>query len=175
MNKPKFVIALGKIVSSIAIPGNINNELDLEEILLPHVKSYVQESLQKTQEELKTIVYAHGKNKEEKKLWSESKKIQTITAFNCTMASDIFIHHENIGTIFVEIKLAKPRKSGGDSFPGSLQRAVGQTVIATMKHDYAICYIATPKRGSSLKNDISEKLIETLWKKLKILLLIKEY
>jgi hypothetical protein len=44
-----------------------------------------------------------------------------------------------------------------------------------MKHDYAICYIATPKRGSRLKNDISEKLIEALWKKLKILLLIKEY
>jgi hypothetical protein len=74
MNKSEFVIGLGKILSSIAIPGNINNGLDLEEILLPHVKSYVQESLQKTQEELKTIVYAHGKNKEEKKLWSESKK-----------------------------------------------------------------------------------------------------
>ena len=91
------------------------------------------------------------------------------------MVSDIFIHHEDIGTIFIEIKLAKPGKSGGDSFPGSLQRAIGQTVIATMKHDYAICYIATPKKGSSFKKDISEKLIETLWKKLKILLLIKEY
>ncbi len=149
MNKPEFVIGLGDILSSIPISGNINNELDLEEILLPHVKNYVQGSLKKTQEELKTIVYAQGKNNVEKKLWSESKKIQTTTAFNRRMVSDIFIHHEDIGTIFIEIKLAKPGKSGGDSFPGSLQRAIGQTVIATMKHDYAICYIATPKKGSS--------------------------
>ena len=68
MTKPEFVIGLGEKISSIPISGNINNELDLEEILLPHVRSYVQKSFQKTKEDLKTIVYAHGKNKEEKKL-----------------------------------------------------------------------------------------------------------
>jgi len=175
MKPNEFVLGLENILKSIPIPQNIDNELDLERILFPHIKSYLEKSLQVKQEELKTIVYAHGENKEGKGLWSESKKYQTVTAFDCTMAADIFIRHENIGTIFIEIKLAKPRKLGGDSFPGSLQRAIGQTVIASMKHNYAICYIATPKRSSTHENDIAEKLIKTIWEKLGILIIIKEY
>ena len=175
MKSNEFVLGLENILKSVPIPQNINNELDLEHILLPHIKSYVRKSLQVKQEELKRIVYAHGENEEGKRLWTESKEYQTVIAFDCTMAADIFIRHENIGTIFIEIKLAKPRKSGGDSFPGSLQRSIGQTVIASMKHNYAICYVATPKRSSTDENDIAEKLIKTIRKKLGILLIIKEY
>jgi len=170
-----FILGLGNILRSTPIPQTIDNELDLERILFPHIKDYLKKSLQVNEEELRTIVYAHGENKEGKRLWSESKKYQGVIAFSCTMAADIFIRHENIGTIFIEIKLAKPRESGGDSFPGSLQRAIGQAVIASMKHNYAICYIATPKRSSTYENDIAEKLIETIWEKLRILIIVKQY
>jgi hypothetical protein len=44
-----------------------------------------------------------------------------------------------------------------------------------MKHNYAICYIATPKRSSTHGNDIAEKLIKTIREKLGILIIIKEY
>jgi hypothetical protein len=175
MKPNEFVLGLENILKSIPIPKNINNELDLEHILLPHIKSYVKKLLQVKQGELKRIVYAHGENEEGKRLWTASKEYQTVIAFDCTMAADIFIRHESIGTIFVEIKLAKPRKSGGDSFPGSLQRAIGQTVIASMKHNYAICYMATPKRSSTHENDIAEKLIKTMREKLGILIIMKEY
>jgi hypothetical protein len=175
MKPNDFVLGLENILKSIPIPQNIDNELDLERILFPYIKSYLKKSLRVKEEELKTIVYAHGENEEGKGLWTKSKEYQNVIAFGCTMAADIFIRHGSIGTIFIEIKLAKPRKSGGDSFPGSLQRAIGQTVIASMKHNYAICYIATPKRSYTHENDIAEKLIKTIWEKLGILLIIKEY
>ncbi len=175
MRPNEFVLGLENILGSIPVPHNITNELDLERILLPHIKNYLKKSLQVNQEDLKTIVYAHGESKEGKRLWSESKKYQTVNVFDCTMAADIFIRHEDIGTIFIEIKLAKPRKSGGDSFPGSLQRAIGQTVIASMKHTFAICYIATPKRSSAHENDIAERLVKTIREKLGILIIIKKY
>jgi hypothetical protein len=175
MKPNEFMLGLENLLKSTPIPQNIDNELDLEQSLFPHIKSYLKKSLQVKQKDLKTIVYAHGENKEGRRLWRESKKYQTVTAFDCTMAADIFIRHESIGTIFIEIKLAKPRKSGGDSFSGSLQRGIGQTVIASMKHNYAVCYIATPKRSSTHENDIAEKLIKIIRKKLGILLIIKEY
>jgi hypothetical protein len=175
MKPNEFVLGLENILKSIPIPKNINNELDLEHILLPHIKSYVKKLLQVKQGELKRIVYAHGENEEGKRLWTKSKEYQNVIAFGCTMVADIFIRHKSIGTIFIEIKLAKPRESGGDSFPGSLQRAIGQAVIASMKHNYAICYIAAPKRSSTHENDIAERLIETIWKRLRILIIVKQY
>jgi hypothetical protein len=174
MKPNEFMLGLENILREIPIPQNINSELDLEHILLPHIKNYLKESLQVKQQELKTAVYAHGEDEEGKRLWTKSKPYQTVTAFGCTMAADIFIRHENIGTVFIEVKLAKPRKSGGDSFPGGLQRAIGQTVIASMKHKCAICYIATPKRPT-YENDIADKLIKTIREKLGILVIVKEY
>jgi hypothetical protein len=76
MKPNEFVLGLENILKSIPIPQNIDNELDLERILFPHIKSYLEKSLQVKQEELKTIVYTHGVNKEGKRLWSESKNIK---------------------------------------------------------------------------------------------------
>ena len=174
MKRNEFMVGLENVLRSIPIPQKIKSELDLERILVPHIKNYLKESLQLKQQELKMAVYAHGEDEEGKRLWSKSKPYQTVTAFGCTMAADIFIRHENIGTIFIEVKLAKRRRSGGDSFPSGFQRAIGQAVIASMKHKCAICYVATPKRPTH-ENDIADKLIKTIREKLGILVIVREY
>jgi hypothetical protein len=45
MKPNEFMLGLENILKSIPIPQNINNELDLEHILLPHIKSYLKKSL----------------------------------------------------------------------------------------------------------------------------------
>ena len=39
MKPNEFVLGLENILKSIPIPQNIDNELDLERILFPHIKS----------------------------------------------------------------------------------------------------------------------------------------
>lgn len=180
MNKifaEKFVKQLGQFMDKIPFRPSIKDEGALEIAMLPKVKEFIQKELTGNTS-LDHILYHHGKNKKDKRLWRESKDHQTVTLYGSNVA-DMFIRHEKIGRVSIELKYAKLSKKGEGLTP-HIQRAIGQSLIARLKHPYAICFIVYKKQKKHLEKidkislEYYKKLHNLLWRKHRIYFIIRK-
>ena len=88
-NYNKFISGLVDVIKNINFSKDVNREAKLENLMLLDIKNYIQKHL--SPQSLDGTLYYHGDTKEEKKAWSESKKLQTIKLYG-TNVSDIFLH-----------------------------------------------------------------------------------
>jgi hypothetical protein len=163
-----FIEDLGHLIETEPLPADINDEYALEFALLPHIQKFVQEKLA-GDESLDCVLYHHGRTLKEKRLWSESKQFQTVGLYGANV-SDIFIKHPKVGAIAIELKLSKK----GEGLTGNIQRAIGQSLIATMRHPYAICVIVYKKQGKKPSPGKIAALNDLLWEQHKIYLIVRE-
>lgn len=166
----KIVLRLGRLMENIPLSPRIGNESNLEYAVLPHIKKFVQKELAE-EKALGGVLYYHGRNKKEKKRWTESKLLQTVKLFGTNM----FIVHpmfQKIGAVSLEFKYAKLLRTG-EGLTGSIQRAIGQSLIATLRHPFAICTIVYGQQKKHLEIGALEQLKNLLWKQHKIYLVIR--
>ena len=146
-------------------PSDFSREAELENYILQNIKDLVKEKINiKDETELNKTVYAHGKTKAEKRLWSASKVFQNVIVFGCSNTGDIFIDLKENGTIYIEIKYSKRRNEKSSSLPGDLQRSIGQALIASLRHSHVICFIVCQNEIQKKANDLSMELQEKLLK-----------
>ena len=172
MNSKYFIAGLIKELENTPIYKPLKNELDLEQkIIAPCIRGYVGNKLNIQDTKLDEAVVSHSNPSR----WTKSKKDQNIIVFRCKTTGDIFIKHKEIGTVFIEIKLAKRKgkKTKADSLPEALQRSIGQSIIASMKHNYVICFIAHESNRQELPNDQGKELKEKLWRDYRIALIVR--
>jgi hypothetical protein len=137
--------------------------------LLPAVRSFTAKALGVLPEQLDAVVISNGDSRAEKKRWSDSKADQNVVVFDCPNTTDIFIKHEKIGTISIEIKASK-----FEGVPGDLQRAIGQSLIASMRHTSAICLAVRGGRPRRTRtDDAAAKLVKALWENHRIALVVR--
>lgn len=173
MNKSlaeKVVLKLGHLLERITFPASIRNEIELEYTILPYIKKFIHENICRNKS-LEEILYHHGRNKQEKEQWTESKSLQTVKLFGDNV-SDIFIVHKKIGAIALEFKYTK-LSLGSRGLTSHIQRAIGQCLIAKLRHPFVICAIFYNKKQKSLKPGLFIKLKKLLWDKHRIYLIIK--
>lgn len=173
MNKSgeKFVLKLGRLMDKVSIPSSVNDESSLEYAILPHIRKLIQKELTGNKT-LDGVLYHHGRNKEEKKWWSKSKSLQTIKLFG-TNVSDMFVAHPKIGAVALEFKYVKLSRKG-EGLTGSIQRAIGQSLIATIRHPFAVCVIVYKKQKKHLMVGVMRQLKNLLWEHHKIYLVIRK-
>ncbi|OGY49490.1 MAG: hypothetical protein A3J65_03705 [Candidatus Buchananbacteria bacterium RIFCSPHIGHO2_02_FULL_45_11b] len=149
----------------IKFPSDFSREAELENYILQNIKDLVKEKINiKDETELNKTVYAHGKTKAEKRLWSASKVFQNVIVFGCSNTGDIFIDLKENGTIYIEIKYSKRRNEKSSSLPGDLQRSIGQALIASLRHSHVICFIVCQNKIQKKANDLSIELQDKLLK-----------
>ncbi len=168
--KEKIVIKLGKLIENMPLVDSIKSESDLEYALLPDIKKFIKDELFRS--DVENVLYHHGRTMQEKKHWADSKPLQVVKLFGVNV-SDIFIKCSKVGAVAIELKYAEiSKRKGLTSF---LQRAIGQSLIATLRHPFAICCIFYRQ---SYKNKIEiglvEKLKKILWRKHKIYLIVRK-
>lgn len=172
-DKEKIIIRLGKLIENLPIDSSnsvVNSESDLEYAILPDIRKFIKDELFKG--DVENVLYHHGRTLQEKKHWTNSKPLQTVKLFGVNV-SDIFIKCSKIGAVAIELKYVKLLKRKG--LTSSLQRAVGQSVIATLRHPFAICAIFN-KQLHKIKTEVGliEKLKKVLWEKHKIYLIVRK-
>jgi len=161
----KLLDELTNELKLMRFPSGFSREAELENYILQNIKNLVKEKMGiKDGTELNKTVYAHGKTKAEKRLWSASKIFQNVLVFGCSNTGDIFIDLKEKGTIYIEIKYSKKRGEKSSSLPGDLQRSIGQALIASLKHSYVICFIVCQNNIQKKANDLSAELQEKLLK-----------
>lgn len=171
ISKERFILKLGNLMETVALPASIESEGDFEYAVLPYIKKFIEEELTGSKM-FDGVLYYHGRNTEEKKWWSKSKPLQTVKLFG-TNVSDIFIVHEKIGAVALELKYVKLSKKG-EGLTGSIQRAIGQSLIATMRHPFAICVIVYRQEKKHLEIGIAKQLKDLLWEHHRIYLVIRK-
>jgi len=62
----------------------------------------------------------------------------------------------------------------GEGLTGSIQRAIGQCLIATMKHPFAVCVIGYGQQKKHLEIGVAKQLKDLLWKHHRIYLIIRK-
>ena len=170
LSAEKFVLKLGHLLEKIEFSISIKNEIELEYAILPYIKKFLQKNLV-LNKNLEGVLYHHGRNEQEKEQWTKSKSLQTVKLFGDNV-SDIFIVHKKIGAIALELKYAK-LPSGSKGLTAHIQRAIGQCLIAKLRHPFVICAIFYNKRQKNLKPGLFMPLKKLLWNKHKIYLIIK--
>lgn len=167
--KEKIVIKLGKLIENLPLPDSIKSESDLEYALLSDIKKFIKDELFSN---VKNVLYHHGRTVQEKKHWADSKPLQVVKLFGVNV-SDIFIKCSKIGAVAIELKYAKiSKRKGLTSF---LQKAIGQSLIATLRHPFAICCIFYRQlHKNKIEFGLIEKLKKILWKKHKIYLIVRK-
>lgn len=173
MNKlfaEKFVLKLGRMLENITAQASIKNEIDLEYALLLYIKEFLRKNLV-LNKNLEGILYYHGRDKQEKEQWTKSKSLQTVKLFGDNV-SDIFIAHRRIGAIALELKYAK-LSSGKKGFTAHIQRAIGQCLIAKLRHPFVICAIFYNKKQKNLKPGLFIPIKTLLWNKHRIYFIIR--
>jgi len=169
IQKEKIIIKLGKLMENLSLAGFIDSESDLEYAFLPSIKKFIKNNLSP---DIEKILYHHGRTLQEKKHWTDSKPLQVVKLFGVNV-SDIFIKHHKIGAVAIELKYAKISKRKG--LTGVLQRAIGQSLIATLRHPFAICCVVYGQsRENKIEFGLIEELKKILWGKHKIYLIVRK-
>jgi len=166
----RFVQKLGGFIEHVRIPSTVRTETELELAVLPTLKAFIQRAFPRRKRKT-PILYHHGTTTEEKHWWSRSKALQTVQLFG-TNVSDMFIVHPRTGAIAVEFKYAKETQ-GSVKLTSQIQRAVGQSIIATLRHPFGICAIVYRKPKKSLPEGKLKALKRSLWKKHRIYLVVR--
>lgn len=168
----KFVLKLGRLIEKTPLKYSIKDEIGLEYAILPHIKKFIQKELTGNKV-LDGILYHHGRNKREKEWWAKSKKLQNVKLFG-TNVSDMFIVHPKIGAVALEFKYVKLSRKG-EGLTGSIQRAIGQSLIATMRHPFAVCVIIYRQQKKHLEPGVIQKLKKSLWEQRRVYLIIRKH
>jgi hypothetical protein len=153
-----FVRNLVEKLNNVAIPKTIRKEGELEAIIYKTVRNYTKKALGVGDAKIDDIVFTHGVN------WKKSKKDQNVIVYGCENTSDIFIKERRLDTIYIELKFSKRRgNKEASALPGDLQRAIGQSIIASLVHRYVICLIVCEtkirkRKGKDYSNELQEKL-----------------
>ena len=164
---------IGDLLKNCDLPSSMKSEIDLERYVRPIVRSCVKEALQISDEELSDVVFSHGEIEAERAYWTKSKAYQNVVVYGCSNTSDIFIRLPNDESIYMEIKLSKKRGPGGSTLPGDIQRSIGQSLIASLRHPYVICFIVCEADLRNKPEDLREKLQSTLWERHRIALIVR--
>ncbi len=167
----KLLNGLAQILQNAIFP-HLNSEIELERAVSLLIRDYTKHSLGLSEKELEGVIFAHGETKEEKTRWTDSKPMQNVHVFGCSNTSDIFLLHPAFQSIYVELKLSKQRGTL-DSLPGNLQRAIGQSVIASLRHPYVICLVACDGARKLNQADLGKELTKILWKNHHIALIVR--
>jgi hypothetical protein len=161
MDTTTLVRALADGLRQAPLRADLADERQLEDALVPFVQSYVGRTLGVSGDELRRRVIYHGHPD-----YSSTKDRRRVEVFGSVMTGDIFIELPADTTLFIEVKLAKK------SLPFSLQRALGQSVLLRLKHDFVICFVALGN-GTAPQGGLGEKLADELWKLFRIALVVR--
>jgi len=153
--------------------SSVRREIDLERVIVPMVRRHAQQALATDDQDIDDIVFTHGSTREEKRRWTRSKPDQNVMVFGCPNTSDIFIKLPGPETIYIELKWAKRRGVKADTLPGDLQRSIGQSLIASLRHPYVICLVVCEHLRPDKTDDYGKKLRMLLWKKHRIALIVR--
>lgn len=165
----KIVKKLVQELEKLPLPDSLKNESDLEFAVLPAIKRFIQKELKVNN--LRSILYHHGKSKEEKESWSESKQFQNIELLG-THTYDMLIRHPKVGSVVLEFKYAASPKN---PLTNRIQRIIGQSLIAKLKHDCVISCLVFRKKGKIPKPGLLEKLKKDLQENHKIYLIVRSH
>jgi hypothetical protein len=168
-----FVQGLVQTLEEAPLPSGISSEGELERAICEVVREYTRQALAVGAEALHDIVFTHGQTRDEKERWTKSKPLQNVTVYGCSNTSDIFITHPRLGSVYVELKLSKRRGVNADTLPGDLQRSIGQSVIASLRHSWVICVVGCVGDRQTIPGDLGEKLRTMLWDKHRIALVVR--
>lgn len=165
----RIVKKLVQELEKLPLPESLKNESDLEFAMLPAIKRFIQEELKA--DDLKGVLYHHGKNKEEKKLWSESKQFQNIELLGIH-TYDMLIRHPKVGSLVLEFKYAASSKN---PLTNRIQRIIGQSLIAKLKHDYVISCLVFRRKRKMPKLGLLERLKKDLQENYRIYLIVRSH
>ena len=162
----RFVQGLAGVLRGASLPRRLRREIDLERTIWPVVRSYTKRALNMSEEELGKALVTHGRTREEKERWTRSKPLQNVIVYGHPSTSDIFLKDKRVKSVCVELKLAKARGRKASTLPGDLQRSLGQSLLARLRHQHVVCCIVcqrpTPRDGSA------RRLEKMLWHKHRI-------
>ncbi len=161
MDAATFVQGLADKLRQVPLRPDLADEQELEDALVPFVQGYVSSALGVLGDELRQRVIYHGHPD-----YGSSKEERRVEIFDSVLTGDIFIEHPSGATVFIELKLAKK------TLPSSLQRALGQSVLLRLKHDYVICFVAV-RDGAVPQDALSDKLTDDLWSLFRIALVVR--
>lgn len=165
----RVVRKLVQELEKLPLPESLKNESDLEFTVLPTIKRFIQEELKVN--DLRGVLYHHGRSKEEKELWSESKKFQNIELLG-KHTYDMLIRYPKIGSLVLEFKYAASSKN---PLTNRIQRIIGQSLIAKLKHDYIISCLVFRRKGEIPKPGLLEKLKKDLQENYRIYLIVRSH
>jgi hypothetical protein len=167
----RFVQGLAGALRRASLPRRLRTEIDLERAIWPLVRDYTRRALSLRKEELDKAVVAHGRTKEERERWTNSKPHQNVVVYGHPSTSDIFLQNKRVKSVYVELKLAKARSRKASTLPGDLQRSLGQSLLAHLRHQYVVCCIVCQRR---VVHDMNARRLEkTLWRKHRIALVVR--
>ena len=167
-----FVESLVKLLER-APPSSVRREIDLERAIVPMIRRHTRRALGTNDLDINDVVFTHGTTVKAKKRWTRSKADQNVLVFGCPNTSDIFIKLPGSKTIYIELKWAKHRGVKADTLPGDLQRSIGQSLIASLRHAYVICLVVCEHLRPERPDDYRNKLRRLLWKKHRIALIVR--
>ncbi len=161
INAVTFVQALADKLRQVSLRPDLADEKQLEEALVPFVLEQVSGTLSVSGDELRRRVIYHGHPD-----YGSTKDRRRVEVFDSVVTGDIFIDHPSGATVFIELKLAKK------SLPSSLQRALGQSVLFRLKHDFVICFVGL-RDGTAPQDALGDKLADDLWHLFRIMLVVR--
>jgi hypothetical protein len=167
----RFVQGLAGALRRAPLPRRLRREIDLERAMWPLVRGYTKRVLGLREDVLEKTLVAHGRTKEEKERWANSKLQQNVVVYGHANTSDIFLQDKRVKSVYVELKLAKARSRKASTLPGELQRSLGQALLAHLRHKYVVCCIVCQRRVAHDKN--SRDLEKMLWRKHRISMVVR--
>src|SRR3990172_6174617 len=153
--------------------SSVRREIELERVIVRMIREHIRRTFRIDDQDINDVVFTHGTTVEAKKRWTKSKADQNVLVFGCPNTSDIFIKLPGSGTIYIELKWAKHRGVKADTLPGDLQRSIGQSLIASLRHPYVICLVVCEHLRPGKTGDHGKKLRRLLWKKHRIALIVR--
>src|SRR3989344_7539298 len=175
MNENGFELTkkLALYLEQVPLSNEIGTELELEREIRKKVQEFIKQNLKLEGNLLDKIIYSHGDTPFDKTLWTSSKILQNVVVYGCSNTSDIFIAHPTIGSIYIELKLSKAKSRNSNSLPGDLQRSIGQSIIASLRHPHVICMVVCKGSRASKSNDMGNELKMMLLEKHGIFLIVR--
>ena len=153
--------------------SSVRREIELERLIFRMIREHIRRTFRIDDQDINDVVFTHGNTVEEKRRWTSSKRKQNVVVFGCSNTSDIFIHHSRLRSIYIEVKWVRRRGAEANTLPGDLQRSIGQSLIASLRHAYVICLVVCEHLRPERPDDYRNKLRRLLWKKHRIALIVR--
>ena len=125
-----FVQSLVNALESHSFAGLYTHERDLEREVYEITRQTFGDFV--PGRDVEAAVVTHGETPERKKRWTDTKTWQDVPVYGCKNTGDVVVKHRHIGTVSVQVKLAK------GSIAGPLQTLIGQLFIGSLRHDAVV-------------------------------------